>query len=248
VAGDLQGVRAGNPMRDGPAYRALARTARPPFPEHRMAFNGGPFAGRTGELGPYRALSIRRDPEIRKGGFPPLYNPVGDGAVGVWLLAFAEYASRCLTRPVVTVRTVAAILASPRYPVSASGDSWPGGGSSETGPMAGDIPVGPPSAGRSGRFLEHSRIYRFENGGAPEFFIGSANLMTRNLSRRVEAIAPVCDPVIKAELEDILRTYEQDNCSAWDMQPDGEYVRRHPAPGEARRGAQQVFIERSAAR
>jgi len=97
-----------------------------------------------------------------------------------------------------------------------------------------------------GRFLEHSRIYRFENGGAPEFFIGSADLMTRNLSRRMEAVAPVCDPVIKNELDTILRTYEEDNCSAWDMQPDGEYLRRRPAPGEARRGAQQMFIERSA--
>ncbi len=95
-----------------------------------------------------------------------------------------------------------------------------------------------------GRFLEHSRIYRFENSGAPEFFIGSADLMTRNLSRRMEVVAPVCDPVIKADLENILRTYEEDNYSAWDMQPDGEYVRRHPAAGEARRGAQQVFIER----
>jgi polyphosphate kinase len=97
-----------------------------------------------------------------------------------------------------------------------------------------------------GRFLEHSRIYRFENGGAPEFFIGSADLMTRNLSRRMEAVTPVCDPVIKAELESILRVYEQDNCSAWDMQPDGRYVRRRPAAGEGRRGAQQVFIELSA--
>ena len=70
--------------------------------------------------------------------------------------------------------------------------------------------------------------------------------MTRNLSRRMEAVAPVCDPVIKDELETILHTYEQDNCSARDMQPDGEYVRPHPAPGEARRAAQQVFIERSA--
>jgi len=97
-----------------------------------------------------------------------------------------------------------------------------------------------------GRFLEHSRIYRFENGGAPEFFIGSADLMTRNLSRRMEVVAPVCDPVIKAELDAILSIYEDDNCSAWDMQPDGEYVCRHPAAGEARRGAQQVFIDRSA--
>jgi len=97
-----------------------------------------------------------------------------------------------------------------------------------------------------GRFLEHSRIYRFENAGAPEYFIGSADWMTRNLSRRMETVAPVCDPVIKTELETILRTYEQDNCSAWDMQPDGEYLRRRPAPGEARRAAQQVFIQRSA--
>jgi len=99
-----------------------------------------------------------------------------------------------------------------------------------------------------GRFLEHSRIYCFENGGTPEFFIGSADWMTRNLSRRMEAVAPVCDPVVQAELETILRTYEQDNCSAWDMQPDGEYLLRHPAAGEPRRGAQEVFIERSASR
>jgi polyphosphate kinase len=97
-----------------------------------------------------------------------------------------------------------------------------------------------------GRFLEHSRIYRFENNGAPEFFIGSADLMTRNLSRRMETVAPVRDPVIQAELEDILRTYEQDNCSAWDMQPNGEYVRRRPLEGEARRAAQQVFMEHAA--
>jgi polyphosphate kinase len=62
----------------------------------------------------------------------------------------------------------------------------------------------------------------------------------------METVAPVCDPAITAELETILRTYEQDNCSAWDMQPDGHYLRRHPAAGEPRRAAQQVFIQRSA--
>ncbi len=96
-----------------------------------------------------------------------------------------------------------------------------------------------------GRFLEHGRIYRFENGGRPEFFIGSADWMHRNLSRRMEAIAPVTDPAIQAELEAILAVYEADNCAAWDMQPDGTYVRRQPAEGEPCRGAQQVFIERS---
>jgi polyphosphate kinase len=97
-----------------------------------------------------------------------------------------------------------------------------------------------------GRFLEHSRIYRFENGGAPEFYIGSADLMTRNLSRRMETVTPVCDPAIRAELDSILRAYEEDNCSAWDMQPDGEYLRRQPGAGEARRNAQEVFIELTA--
>ncbi len=94
-----------------------------------------------------------------------------------------------------------------------------------------------------GRFLEHGRIFRFENGGDPEFFIGSADWMSRNLSRRMEAVAPVCDPLLKAELDEILRVYEADNCSAWDMQPDGSYVRRRPAEGEPCRGAQQVFID-----
>lgn len=95
-----------------------------------------------------------------------------------------------------------------------------------------------------GPFLEHGRIYRFENGGAPEYYIGSADWMSRNLSRRMEAIAPIADPAIQAELEEILAVYEADNCSAWDMQPDGTYVRRRPAHGEPCRGAQQAFIDR----
>jgi polyphosphate kinase len=96
-----------------------------------------------------------------------------------------------------------------------------------------------------GRFLEHGRIYRFENGGEPEYFIGSADWMSRNLSRRMEAITPISDPRIRAELDEILEVYESDNCSAWDMQPDGSYVRRCPAEGEPCRGAQQVFSDRS---
>ena len=94
-----------------------------------------------------------------------------------------------------------------------------------------------------GRFLEHGRIYRFENGGEPEFYLGSADWMQRNLDRRVEAIAPVKDPAIQAELEAILRVYEEDNTSAWDMLSDGTYRRRKPLPGEPRRAAQEVFIE-----
>ena len=94
-----------------------------------------------------------------------------------------------------------------------------------------------------GRFLEHSRIYRFENSGDPEFFIGSADWMRRNLDRRMESIMPVTDPKVKQELEQILRILENDNCSAWDMQPDGSYVLRRPRKGEKCRAAQKKFID-----
>ncbi len=96
-----------------------------------------------------------------------------------------------------------------------------------------------------GRFLEHSRIYRFENGGSPEFFIGSADWMHRNLDRRVETISPVLDAGAAEDLEDILAVYFSDNASAWDGQPDGSYVRRTPAEGEERREAQEIFIRRA---
>jgi polyphosphate kinase len=94
-----------------------------------------------------------------------------------------------------------------------------------------------------GRFLEHARIYRFENDGDPEFLIGSADWMRRNLDRRMETIMPVTDPKLKQELEETLQVFENDNCSAWDMQPDGKYVKRRPRQGEERRAAQEVFIE-----
>src|SRR5271165_1446349 len=97
-----------------------------------------------------------------------------------------------------------------------------------------------------GRFLEHSRIYRFENGGNPEFYIGSADWMRRNFDSRMETVAPVADAAIQAELESILNVYESDNTSAWDMQPDGHYVRRRPATGQPHREAQQLFIQLAA--
>jgi polyphosphate kinase len=94
-----------------------------------------------------------------------------------------------------------------------------------------------------GRFLEHGRIYRFENGGNSEFFLGSADWMRRNLDRRMETMMPVSDPQLKKELEEAMQVYENDNCSAWDMQTNGEYVLRCPRKGEERRCAQDVFID-----
>jgi polyphosphate kinase len=92
-----------------------------------------------------------------------------------------------------------------------------------------------------GRFLEHSRIYRFENDGIPLFFIGSADWMKRNLNKRIESIMPVLDTTIKDELENILAIYESDNTNSWEMQPDGRYLRRVPGKGEAPITAQQIF-------
>lgn len=96
-----------------------------------------------------------------------------------------------------------------------------------------------------GRFLEHSRIYRFENGGEPEYFIGSADWMKRNLDRRVETIIPVLDEAVQRELDEILDVYERDNATVWDCDSEGEYHRRTPADGEERRAAQEIFARRA---
>jgi polyphosphate kinase len=77
-----------------------------------------------------------------------------------------------------------------------------------------------------GRFLEHSRIFSFENGGHPEVFCGSADWMPRNLVERSEAVFPVDDPALAARLRnEILAAYLADNTKARLLQPDGSYVR-----------------------
>jgi polyphosphate kinase len=79
-----------------------------------------------------------------------------------------------------------------------------------------------------GRYLEHSRIFSFENDGDPLYFIGSADWMRRNLSNRVEAIAPIEDPRAKEQLYHILQTSLSDHRQAWDMLPDSRYRQRTP--------------------
>ncbi len=79
-----------------------------------------------------------------------------------------------------------------------------------------------------GRFLEHSRIFYFYNNGQEEIYIGSADWMPRNLDRRVEAITPIHDPEIAKDLEEILGIMLADNLQAWELQPDGTYLQRHP--------------------
>ncbi|RCX28393.1 polyphosphate kinase 1 [Thioalbus denitrificans] len=93
-----------------------------------------------------------------------------------------------------------------------------------------------------GRFLEHGRIYYFRNGGAEEYYIGSADLMKRNLESRVEVVAPVEDIDLRQELRLILDVQLSDRRSAWEMQPDGSYVQRQPAPGQDAKSCQELLI------
>lgn len=92
-----------------------------------------------------------------------------------------------------------------------------------------------------GRFLEHSRILYFGNNGKEEFYIGSADWMYRNLSRRVEVVVPIKDPRLKEYLKSILDTYLQDNVNARELQADGAYVRVKALETEKRRDSQLEF-------
>ena len=92
-------------------------------------------------------------------------------------------------------------------------------------------------------FLEHSRVYYFRNGGEEEYFIGSADCMTRNLTGRVEAIAPIEDPALRAEIRTSLDLQFGDRRSAWDMQPDGSYVQRAPDADDV--SSQTALIDRA---
>lgn len=93
-----------------------------------------------------------------------------------------------------------------------------------------------------GRFLEHSRIFYFANGGEEDVYIGSADWMTRNLDRRVEVVAPVLDPRLKKYLKDtVLSAYLRDNVKARVMQSDGTYEHPQKSIGEEAFNSQSFF-------
>ncbi|MDQ3701366.1 MAG: polyphosphate kinase 1, partial [Chloroflexota bacterium] len=94
-----------------------------------------------------------------------------------------------------------------------------------------------------GRFLEHHRIYSFRNGGQEEVYLGSADLMPRNLDRRVETVFPVEDEGWRTYLRDaVLGLYLRETLRAHELQADGSYVRRRPAPGALPVDAQEVLL------
>jgi polyphosphate kinase len=113
-----------------------------------------------------------------------------------------------------------------------------------------------------GRFLEHSRIFYFENGaraepsqaaddagdgGDPEYYIGSADWMTRNLDYRVEAVTPIEDPALRRQLKFNLELLVRDNRRRWTMNPDGSYDQQTPAEDEPVVDTQAVLMDETRA-
>jgi len=93
-----------------------------------------------------------------------------------------------------------------------------------------------------GRFLEHSRIYYFANGGQDEVYLGSGDLMQRNLDRRIETLFPLKDEALIAHIRDqVLAVYLRDTVRARLLQPDGSYVRARPEDDDAPIDSQAVF-------
>ena len=98
-----------------------------------------------------------------------------------------------------------------------------------------------------GRILEHARIYYFRNSGDEEYYIGSADMMNRNLEHRVEVIVPVEPAELRAELRTFLQTQVEDQRGAWDMQADGTYIQRTPTSGKSI-SCQETFIRAAVTR
>jgi polyphosphate kinase len=96
-----------------------------------------------------------------------------------------------------------------------------------------------------GQFLEHSRIFAFGNGGRPEYYLGSSDLMPRNLDRRVEAMVPVLDPALQERLAQILDVELEDDRLAWGLHADASWSKLPTVKGV---DAQQVFEQLAQAR
>ena len=102
-----------------------------------------------------------------------------------------------------------------------------------------------------GRYLEHSRVYYFENGAGPRrpvYVIGSADLMYRNLSKRVEAMVRIHDPSLQARLREVLDVNLDDHRLAWDLDPAGRWVRRRGPGVESQRRFQELAVSRAGER
>ena len=96
-----------------------------------------------------------------------------------------------------------------------------------------------------GRFLEHARVFAFHSGDECRVFIGSADMMVRNLDHRVEVITPVADPACQRELLDALDIELADTALAWELTAGGDWVHRLPADGEPPLNSQDALMRRA---
>ncbi len=99
-----------------------------------------------------------------------------------------------------------------------------------------------------GRFLEHSRFLIFDADGEKHYFLGSADLLPRNLDHRIEIVAPIDSRPLQSELESIFSALQSDNFQAWELGSDGSWTRCSPKKDERRRAAQSVLLTRARAR
>ena len=93
-----------------------------------------------------------------------------------------------------------------------------------------------------GRFLEHTRIFYFKNNGEEEYFVGSADLMKRNLESRVEVVTPVENKLLQKRLREVLDVQLNNKRSVWDMQSDGSYIQRRPGKDDDQRSVYEILI------
>lgn len=99
-----------------------------------------------------------------------------------------------------------------------------------------------------GRFLEHSRVFFFEAGDTTSTFMGSADLMPRNLDHRIEVVVPIEDARVEAEMRTVMDTLLADNASAWELGADGVWTRERPQEGERNRASQLALMRRARSR
>ncbi len=99
-----------------------------------------------------------------------------------------------------------------------------------------------------GRFLEHSRLFVFDAGKTSTYWLGSADLMPRNLDHRIELVAPVEDARAQSDIVRAFDVWLADNATAWELSPDGHWMKLRPRKGDRGRAAQLVFIRSARAR
>ena len=97
-----------------------------------------------------------------------------------------------------------------------------------------------------GRFLEHSRVYGFHRGDERHYWLGSADLMPRNLDTRVELLAPIEGAALRDEVEDTLERNLADDTFAWELRPDDSWERRHGGQRSVHRELMARALERAA--